>query len=167
MLYKVFFIAILVMTGCGASRPPIAQYTSATIIDSYPSAVSFDVSFDLSNNNDEPLKLVEYTYTVSVDGNTVYHGFAEAQQTLPRGSTTTSSIPIVVPRAFISGQNIVVWHLKGKLDYLSHGALAETLFDSKIWQPSANFTATDSFDASLVEYVFPLAVSTNELNKTE
>ena len=163
MFNKVFFIVCLAATGCGASRPPIAQYSSSAMNESYPSAVSFDVSFDLSNNNDEPLKLVQYTYTVSVAGNNVYQGFAEAQQTLPRGSTTTTSIPIVVPRAFIAGRDTVAWHLSGKLDYLSHGALAETLFDSKIWKPSIPITAADSFDVPAVEFVLPLTVSTNEL----
>ena len=165
MLDKVLFIATLAATGCGTSRPPIAQYSSSTMIDSYPLAVSFDASFELSNTNDEPMKLVQYTYTVSVDGNTVYQGFAEAEQTLPRGSTTSTSIPIVVPRTYIIGQGTIEWHLRGRLDYLSHGALAETLFDSKLWQPSISIAASDSF--VVPPAVFPLTVTTNELVKTE
>jgi len=136
-------MAFLGTIGCSASRTPIAHYTSSTISDSLPTAVSLDLEFDLSNNNDEPRRLVQYTYSVSVNGDVVYHGLAEAQQTLPRGSTTSTTIPIVVPRAYLVGQDTVVWHLRGRLDYLSHGALAETLVDSKLWQPFTTIVASD------------------------
>lgn len=151
MLKTVLFIVCLASASCTSSRPPIAEYTFSNVTESLPSAVSLDVAFDLSNNNDEPIRLVQYRYTVSVAGNTVYRGLTEAEQTLPRGSTTATTIPIVLPRAFLVGNNTVVWHLRGTLDYLSPGALAETLVDSKLWQPSISIVASDSLVVPTLE----------------
>lgn len=151
MLTRVLFIAFLSTVGCSTSRAPVAQYKSSLITESLPSAISLDLEFDLSNNNDEPLKLVTYRYYVSVNRDVVYRGIADAQQTLPRGSTTKTTIPIVVPRAYLVGQDTVVWHMRGTLEYLSHGALAETLVDSKLWQPSTTVAASDYFVVPPIE----------------
>ena len=83
MLKTVLFIVFLSAASCAASRKPIAEYTSSNLTESLPGAVSLDVAFDLSNNNDEPVRLVQFRYTVSVAGDTVYRGLAEAEQTLP------------------------------------------------------------------------------------
>jgi hypothetical protein len=151
MLKMVLFIVFLSAASCAASRPPIAEYTSSNLTESLPGAVSLDVAFDLSNNNDEPVRLVQFRYTVSVAGDIVYRGLAEAEQTLPRGSTTATTIPIVLPRAYLVGNDTVVWHLRGTLDYLSHGAFAETLVDSKLWQPSITISASDFLVVPTIE----------------
>ncbi|MDP7009382.1 MAG: hypothetical protein QGI78_07415 [Phycisphaerales bacterium] len=143
MLKLFLFSLCCVATSCTTSRAPIAEYSSSTVTSSLPTAVSVDVAFALSNTNDEPLQLEQYNYAVSIAGDIVYRGFAEAEQTLPRGSTVNATIPIVIPRAYLVGQDTVVWRLRGSLEYISHNAFVETLVDSKMYQPSISIAASD------------------------
>ena len=153
MLKTFLLIVCLASTGCSTTDAPIANYKASRLTASYPEALSFDVDFELSNNNDEPLRLVKYMYTVTINGNTVYRGLAEAKQTIPRGLTIETTIPVVVPRTFVEGTDSFVWHIDGTLDYLAHGALAETLFDSRFWQPSTQIVASDSFEVPPLEVI--------------
>jgi len=151
-MLKVFLcIACFAASGCSTTRPPIAQYQSSRVTASNHGAISLDIHFNFSNNNDDPLRLVKYKYLVSIDGTTVYDGSAEAEQTLPRKSTSSSSIPVVVRREYLTGQDPVVWRLQGSLEYIAHGALAETLVESKLFQPSTSIIASDTLVMTSVE----------------
>ena len=94
---------------------------------------------------------MKYKYLVSINGTTVYNGSAEAEQTLPQRSTSLASIPVVVRREQLTGQDQVVWNLQGSLEYIEYGALAETLVDSKLIQPSTIIAASDTLVIPLVE----------------
>lgn len=151
-MFKTFLcIACFAASGCSTARAPIAQYQSSRVTASNHGAISLDVAFNLSNNNDDPLRLVKYKYLVSINGTTVYNGSAEAEQTLPQRSTSLASIPVVVRREHLTGQDQVVWNLQGSLEYIEYGALAETLVDSKLIQPSTIIAASDTLVIPLVE----------------
>ena len=151
-MFKAFLcIACFAASGCSTARAPIAQYQSSRVTASNHGAISLDIHFNLSNNNDDPLRLVKYKYFVSINGTTVYNGSAAAEQTLPRRSTSSSSIPAVVRREYLTGQDPVVWRLQGSLEYIAHGALAETLVESKLIQPLTSIVASDTLVIPSVE----------------
>lgn len=131
----VFMVSYFVVTGCGV-RAPLTQYYETTIIQSTPEAIAMEVEFDVSNTNDEPLRLTTYQYTVSAGGSTVYRGKYSAQQTVPRWSTVRSTIPIVIRRDAIRGSQHVAWRLSGSLGYIPPTEFAETLLKSGLWKPT-------------------------------
>ena len=131
----VFMVSYFVVTGCGV-RAPLTQYYETTIIQSTPEAIAMEVEFDVSNTNDEPLRLTTYQYTVSAGGSTVYRGKYSAQQTVPRWSTVRSTIPIVIRRDAIRGSQHVAWRLSGSLGYIPPTEFAETLLKSGLWNPT-------------------------------
>jgi hypothetical protein len=108
------------------------------------------------NKNPEPIHLVRFEYTVLIDGEVVYEGLKKAEQTLPyssQGETVSSTIPIVIPRSYLEGKEEVTWHMNGSLQYVANGALAETLFESNLWQPTIAFVASDSLEVPPVEWI--------------
>ena len=153
MIKAILLLTCVAAFGCSTTRAPISRFQTARVTASTPEAISLDVEFKLRNDNDEPLKLITYTYTVSIDGDAVYHGLAEAEQTIPSGSTVTSTIPAVIPRTYLQGRELIVWHLSGSLDYVAHGALAQTLVDAQLWQPSTPIAASDSMDVPPIEWI--------------
>jgi LEA14-like dessication related protein len=93
----IWLIALCTLQACGV-RAPITQFNSANVTNSTPEAISITAHFDVSNTNDEPLRLEKYKYYVTVDGRTVYQGLAAAELTVPSLRSISSSIPIVIRR---------------------------------------------------------------------
>ena len=147
------FVLCAVAVGCSSARPPVPQFQSSKLKNSFEEAVSIDVTFNLLNYNKEPIRLVKYVYSVVIDGEVVYEGVLEAEQTLPQGEGATATIPIVISRTHLDGKEDVTWYLNGSLTYISTDALAETLFDSKLWQPTIAFGATDSLEVPSIEWI--------------
>ena len=127
--------ALFVGIGCGI-RQPITQFKGATVTQSTPEAVAFDVTFEISNTNSVPLQLLMYTYQVSAGGSDVYLGFASAEKTVPRSSSIMSTIPVVVPRSALLGRDSFTWQLRGSIGYIPPKAMSESLHDAGIWKPS-------------------------------
>jgi len=132
------FTILCATTGCGV-RAPLTVYTGSSVMESTSEAVALNAHFEISNTNDEPLKLKFYEYTVTADGNTVYIGRASAEQTVPRWATVEGTIPIVIRREFISSVAQVDWKL-------------ETLLKSGFWEPT---TAVHASDALTLPAPFP------------
>ncbi|MBC8523369.1 hypothetical protein H8D29_05525 [PVC group bacterium] len=144
MIKTILLFVSFALSGCGV-RAPIAQYHASQLTASTPDAISLVVEFNISNTNDEPIHLLQYKYLVTVNNSTVYHGLAQSQRTLPRWSTVAATIPVVIPREYLLATNDLSWRLSGSLEYVSSGALAETLLDSRLWKPSTSIGASDSF----------------------
>jgi len=147
-----FSFLVSVLTGCGV-RAPLTQYTDARVTQSTAVAIAFDANFEISNTNDEPLKLKFYDYTVAANGKTVYNGRASAEQTVPRWATVRGSVPVVIRRENLSGEEEVLWTLSGRLTYIPPTAIAETLLNTGIWEPSIHVQARDSLQ--IPQYPFP------------
>lgn len=137
------FTILCATTGCGV-RAPLTVYTGSSVMESTSEAVALNAHFEISNTNDEPLKLKFYEYTVTADGNTVYIGRASAEQTVPRWATVEGTIPIVIRREFISSVAQVDWKLSGRLSYIPPTAIAETLLKSGFWEPTTAVHASDA-----------------------
>jgi hypothetical protein len=141
-MHKVFAILFLFvgLVGCGV-RKPMVQFKNATIMQSTPEAFSLEVAFEIFNTNDEPLKLLMYDYSVSANGSTVYTGLSSAEQTVPRWSSVVNSIPVVIRKEAVVGLDQIAWTLHGTLGYIPPKALAETMRDTGIWEPTASVRA--------------------------
>jgi hypothetical protein len=137
---NILMLLFICFAGCSV-RQPKAQFISASITQSTPEAFSMDIEFEIFNTNDEPLQLMEYDYVVSANGTTVYTGLASAEQTIPRWSSITNTIPVVLRRDSVLGTDQVAWNLSGTLGYVPPKAFSETLLTSGIWKPSASIRA--------------------------
>lgn len=142
MFRGILCLILLSCFGCGP-RPPVARFAASRVVEVLPEAVAFEVEFELSNTNDEPIELLEYTYSVHVNGQAVYSGRASGARTLPRWSAVRAALPVVIRRDQLPGGGVVEWSLSGTLTYASPGALAETLQDSRLWRPSIAIAASD------------------------
>ena len=131
---------LIVCVGCGI-RQPITQFKGATITQSTPEAVSFDVTFEIANTNGVPLQLQMYTYQVSACGGNVYTGLSSAEKTVPRSSSILSTIPVVIPRSLLLSRDSFTWQLHGSLGYIPPKAMSESLHDAGIWKPSTTVRA--------------------------
>tara|TARA_B100000959_G_scaffold284747_1_gene357245 strand:+ start:1529 stop:1990 length:462 start_codon:yes stop_codon:yes gene_type:complete len=146
----IWLIALCTLQACGV-RAPITQFNSANVTNSTPEAISITAHFDVSNTNDEPLRLEKYKYYVTVDGRTVYQGLAAAELTVPRLSSISSSIPIVIRREEIGAQSVIAWKLSGSLSYIPPTALAETLLKNGFWEPTSSIRAHGAIDVPVIE----------------
>jgi hypothetical protein len=126
--------------GCGV-RAPLTQFTSSTITNTSSEAIEMNVEFEISNTNDLPIRLMMYEYTVTANGRTVYQGKSSAERTVPRWSTTSSSVPVVIRREAISNPGNVKWELTGSLGFVPPNAFAEALRTSGLWKTSTRITA--------------------------
>ena len=145
-----FLIVTLALQACGV-RAPIVNFTGATISESTPEAIALAAEFEISNTNDEPLRLEYYNYTVTAGGRTVYHGTAAAELTVPRWAFISSTIPIVIRREDIHTQEAISWNLSGSVSYIPPTALAETLLRTGIWKPTTSIRANGTLEAYDIE----------------
>ena len=146
-MFRILFLlfSVLIIQGCGV-RSPIARFKGAMVTQSTPEAIALTAQFEIANTNDEPLQLKFYNYTVTSGGRTVYRGMASAEQSVPRWSAMQSSIPIVIRREDMQGDGDTVWHLSGTLSYIPPKAMAETLLNIGIWEPSIQIRAEGVVD---------------------
>jgi hypothetical protein len=125
-----------------AQRPDISV-VSATLDNAADGAASIDIALQLSNPNDEPLPLIEFDYTVSLDGKRVYEGRRAALATLSKGDERTLIVPAVVTF------DTTTWRpgagaaptvgITGTLRYRTPGTFADLLFDIGVRKPKASF----------------------------
>lgn len=145
-----FLILCFSLQACGV-RAPIAHFTGATVTQSTPEAFALEATFEVSNTNDEPLRLEHYKYYVTSGGRTLYQGKAAAELTVPRWASITSSIPIVMRREDIGTQDVISWRLEGSLSYIPPTALAETLLKIGIVEPTTTVRAHGAVEVPVIE----------------
>ena len=142
-------LLLLLCASCGLQacsvREPIAQFETASIVQSTPEAIALSAEFEISNTNDEPLKLERYTYTVYSKGKEVYQAERAAELTVPRWTSMKSSIPIVIRREDLGVSEQAAWNLQGSITYIPPTALAETLLQTGLWTPTTTIRAHGAF----------------------
>ncbi len=132
----VAFVATAV--GCSRFRAPGIEVLDTTLVESKGDATRLDVRLDLTNSNDEPLELWEFSYSFAVAGGRPYVGRWAVGRTLPPAGGTQITLPVVVRIAPDVGPE-PSWTIRGTALYISPGALAELLFDSEVREPRARF----------------------------
>ena len=147
--FCLLLLGMYALQGCGV-RAPITQFTGLTITQSTPEAIALDAEFEISNTNDEPLKLKYYEYVVYAGGRTVYRGYASAEQTVPRWATIQSTVPFVIRRDDIQAGEAIEWQLTGSLSYIPPTALAETLLKTGLSKPTTSVRARGVIEIPLI-----------------
>jgi hypothetical protein len=134
-------ILFVPLTGCSAYRPPTLEIAGVTVAERSPEATRVDFEVELTNPNDEPLELRTFTYTLNVDGHTVFNGRRSAEATLARKSTRRIVLPAVITTDAAVGPGPEYrYQLRGSLLYITPGELAEILLDTGLRKPRVRFS---------------------------
>jgi len=114
------------------------------VIETSREAMTLHIAADLSNPNDEPLKLLSFSYQVKMDGLKVYQGERAAEATLAANEQRQVIIPAVIRFADAGGSVAappanIIYSISGSLQYITPGEIAQILFDSGVRKPKAGF----------------------------
>ena len=131
-------------TGCSGFRAPAITTVDATFKEATDEALLFDVAIELSNSNADPIELLSFDYTVSVDGVEAFKGRRAAGATLGAGRTNRVALPAVVvfdamgwdPQSL---PPVAQWSIGGELNYTAPGEIAEILLDTGVRRPRVRF----------------------------
>lgn len=143
-------LAAVAVVGSGCDNPsaPRLEHSTATLTDRTPEGVSMAFTLDAYNDNEIPLPLRDFEYTVSIDGRDVFRGTRSAEATLRRKGVQQLRLPAVI--ALEPGQEapsgMQEFRVRGTLTYVTPGKIAELLFDSGVRVPTANFKTEGQID---------------------
>jgi hypothetical protein len=135
------------LAGCSMYRPPAIAVGEATLVEETGEALRLDIALDLTNPNNEPLELIRFEYSVSVDGVSVYRAKRAAEATLSASGGKRLTLPAVVrfdrvPWDGSTRPDEVRWSIRGSLLYVTPGALAEALLDTGVRKPRTGLTGS-------------------------
>ena len=147
-LVRLSLILILAVhaTGCMTISPPTVKIDSVEVIGESDDASSLVFHGTVENPHQSTLRLLEFTYGVSMEGRSVYQGRHAAEMTLTPGATRR----IVLPAGFTNAAaglgpgsmpDSSKWSMSGSLLFLGEGVLAETLLDMGL-RPTVGFSAS-------------------------
>jgi len=137
-------LAIGATPGCSTYRAPSISIGQAELVSETEEALRLDIALDLANPNSEPLELIRFDYSVSIDGVSVYRGKRAAEATLSASGGKRLVLPAVVRFDQVPWQASgrpaeAAWSIRGSLLYVTPGALAEILLDTGVRKPRARF----------------------------
>ncbi len=138
----------VMLGGCSSTKAPSLRVIDATVTERSGEAAVVSFLIELDNPNDQPLQLREFSYSVSIDGQTVFSAKRSAEATLPQHSTQQMFLPGVVPFARLSGGagGVRACLLSGHVSYTAPGQLAEILFDAELRVPKAGFGGAQNIE---------------------
>lgn len=148
------FLSVLALAACSSYRDPVITGNGASMAEQSAEAMTLRLGLDLSNPNREPLKLLEFDYSVSINGVHVYDGVRAAETTLASEGRKEVSIPIVIrfDKAGWNAQDLpsrVKYEVRGELRYNTPGEFAQALFDTGVRRPSAGFRLAGEADLAM------------------
>ncbi|MCC6907963.1 MAG: hypothetical protein IT430_08500 [Phycisphaerales bacterium] len=139
-----FVLALLALlaAGCDTTKAPRIDLVSARVVEQRPEASLVELTLELTNDNPDPVPLVEFNYSASLDGHRLIETRRAAQATLRRLGTQSIVLPVVIPAGAAGGPLAGVHALvvSGKLSYIAPGQLGEVLFDTGVRVPTVSFT---------------------------
>jgi hypothetical protein len=132
------------VTGCSSYRSPAIQVQNVRVVDQTDEAITLGFDLAVTNPNDEPLKLLDFNYSLTVDGKGVYSGKRSAEATLNAAGEQRVTLPAVVPFQRTGWQPGSVpaqadYAISGSVLFLTPGEIALILFDSGVRRPKARF----------------------------
>ncbi len=122
--------------GAGCAGPTLVVQ-SAHLEASGPDHAQLGVSIDVANAAEEPLRLLQWDYTVHTPTGS-YSGVWEALVTIPPGSSKVIQIPAVVPGSTFDPASR--WTISGTVRYRSPDRVARILYDLEIHRPREGFS---------------------------
>lgn len=137
--------AVLLLTACSAFKAPAITVEGVSITEVTDDAMALAFAIDLQNSNDEPLELVEFRYTLSIDGTQVYAGRRRPDADVAARQTQRISLPAVIPfdRAGWTGgvrPPQAKYAVAGRIVYTAPSTIAQMLFDLGVRRPKSSFS---------------------------
>ncbi|MCA9305543.1 MAG: LEA type 2 family protein [Phycisphaerales bacterium] len=122
---------------CSTHKAPTFRVIDAQLASRTESASTILVTIEGENPNRDELPLYAVHYRASVDGETMMSGVERSpQRTLPRFSTGSFTIPVIVPNERLGGPVARV-SIDGSVVYQVPGTIAQVFFDNEIRRPRA------------------------------
>lgn len=140
-------MALAALLGCSTSAPPTIRVTDARIVEQTSEGVSMIFVLEGTNTNTEEITLQRVLYSLSIEGQRVFSGERMAESTLRRLGAQTFILPVSARWEDIPGparaegdERILGYELRGSLQYIAPGALAEVFFDTGMRRPTLRFS---------------------------
>ncbi len=132
--------------GCSSVSPPEVTVGTASVAQTDSGSLLL-IELSAENPNREPLPLREVRYTVEVNGARVFEGIRSAESTLRRYGSRAIVLPVALPQNSAGNTGAGTFRIFGELTYKEPGALAQTLLDVELIDPSVGFSGNGSFGA--------------------
>ena len=142
--------------GCTQYRDPSVNVHSVSASSMTQEAMVLDFMLELSNPNQESLRLHEFHYDVAVDGVKVYSGVRAAEATLASLDQRHVRVPAVirfdaVGWSLLSTPAAAQYAITGTLRYIAPGELARMARDLGLPKPRASFSGTGEVALAVAE----------------
>ncbi len=142
----------LALGACASHHAPSFRVSGAELVEQTADTSVILVTIEGENPNPDALPLYAVYYSASVDGRRVLSSVERSpERTLPRFSTGSFTIPVVVSNDQIAGPVARV-EVSGLVVYQVPGTVAQVFFDNDIRRPSEPFAGEQSvsLDATVV-----------------
>lgn len=135
--------ALLLLTSCSAP-PRVGLTGDAVVTEQSTAATAGFVRLHVENPNEDPIKLVEFEYTVTVAGHRSWTGRHSGDMVLAPGFARMAEIPVVLPAGSGVGTRV---RIRGSLHYLDTSTIAQTMAEWG-YRPTASFSGAAFMQAS-------------------
>ncbi len=155
-MVRVEFLMLAVLagaSGCDGFRAPTVSVMDATLIDATDEALALSFVMELANPNTAAVPLLEFRYTLAIDGKEVYAGRRSGAVTLSAVDSRQVSLPAIVPYRALgwTPQTLpasVDYTFTGRLQYYAPKRLTQVLFDTGTRRPKVPFSARGTLHLS-------------------
>jgi len=144
--WSLILVVAVHITGCVAISHPKVTVQSVEVVNETDDASSLLFHGMVENPHSETLRLLEFSYTVSMKGQSIYQGRHAAEMTLTPGATRQFTLPAGFTNAAAGLSSDAMpesskWSMGGSLLFLGDSVLAETLLDMGL-RPTVDFSAS-------------------------
>jgi hypothetical protein len=150
--YSAAALAVLIcmaaLTGCAGNPRPVFEVERVALTQQSDEAVVLDFTLLATNPADVIYPLREVTYTMTIDGRTVFRGVRSAQATLPENGVQRVRLPVPVSRS--DAPDLLdrphAYRISGDVAYVMPGPIAEALYDLGIRRRRVGFSDSGTLD---------------------
>ena len=141
-------LALLPLSACSIPRlpaTPTATVRNVSLVKQTDQGAKIEAVVLLSNPNATPLPLVEYRYSLKVDGGGSFEGADQVHRTLPASARQA----VHLPAAFATeGMDLrgASYTIDGSISYRPPGQLRKLMTESKIPLPCVHFQANGQLE---------------------
>ena len=130
--------SLVLLTLLGCTSKPVIKVQAQGVLDKHSAeAVSGTVPVAITNTSPREIELLEYHYTVAVDGGQVWSGRHAGELVLSPGLDRHASLPVVLKGTWPKHEPVRC-RVHGSLVFIGNGVFDETLVELG-YRPSASF----------------------------
>ncbi|MHC5003485.1 MAG: hypothetical protein ACYTJ0_10210 [Planctomycetota bacterium] len=145
-------LALSLLGGCRSADDPSVRVVGASMVEQTDEAVRLAIDLELSNPSGEPVKMLEFNYTVGAAGRTAFSGRRAALVAVDRFGSRIVTVPAIVPFERVGWADgppeSFDFSVSGSLLYLLPGALNRTLMEIGLRRPRVSFQGRGTVGAT-------------------